>query len=215
MEPQKHHHGMSNFLSGIAVAFSTLACLIGGFAVYKVSNLEQEIGALNRTSTNLPTAQPQENTVGSTPSQSTVPTSSEAPVSPANNLGIQPGQFVQSAFGNKAQVELLAVKRIKDPETGTRDVVNVQFRARRLVRDEEQNPYAPIYSDNTTARNPDTSETYKVFGAGRSTGSVSLSLIKRGASVDAYVWLKVPEGTNAVDIYIPETKVFKNVPITN
>jgi hypothetical protein len=212
MESQKNHKGMSSFLSGIAIALSTLACLIGSFAVYKVSNLEQEMGALSRTSANPPTdqtGQAQENTAESTP------TPSGAPVSPVNNMGIQPGQFIQFAFGNKAQVELLAVKRIKDPETGTRDVVNVQFRARRLVRDGEQNPYGLIAADKVTARNPDTSETYEGISSKRATGYVELNFVKRGASVDAYVWLKIPEGTNTVDIYVPETKVFKNVPITN
>lgn len=218
MESQKHHHGMSNFLAGIAVALSTLACLISGFAVYKVSNLEQEMGALSRTAANSTTAQtvqPQENIGGGTPSQSAAPTPSETPVSPVNNAGIQPGQFIQFAFGNKAQLELLTVKRIKDPETGTRDVVNVQFRARRLVRDGEQNPYGLIAADKVTARNPDTSEIYEGISSKRSTGYVELNFVKSGASVDAYVWLKVPEGTNAIDIYVPETKVFKNVPITN
>jgi hypothetical protein len=220
MESQKHHHGMSNFLAGVAVALSTLACLIGGFAVYKISSLEQEIGDLSRTAANSTTAQTgqiQENTGGGTPSQSTVPTPSETPASPVNNADIQPGQFIQFAFGNKAQVELLTVKRIKNPETGTRDAVNVQFRARRLASDEESigSDKFTLFADQTTARNPDTSETYKSPNSQHSTGLIGLYRIKKGASVDAYVWLKVPEGTNTLDIYVPETQVFKNVPITN
>jgi hypothetical protein len=218
MESQKRNNGMNNFFSGIAVVLSTFACLIGGFTLYKVASLEQKVETLSQTAANLEKAQAslsQNSTPENTPSQSTVPTPSDSPVPPVNNTGIQPGQFVQFAFGNKAQIELLAVKRIKDPETGTRDVVNVQFRARRLVRDGETNPYGLISMDNTTARNPDTSETYKALGSQKSTGYVNLNSVKRGASVDAYVWLKVPEGANALDIYIPETQVFKNVSIAS
>jgi hypothetical protein len=33
--------------------------------------------------------------------------------------------------------------------------------------------------------------------------------------VDAYVWMKIPEGVNTVDIFVPNTAAFKNVPIAN
>ncbi|MBD2121911.1 hypothetical protein [Trichocoleus sp. FACHB-262] len=49
------------------------------------------------------------------------------------NPQIQPGQFVQPALDTKAKVELLTVKRIKEPETGNRDVVNVQMHVRRAT----------------------------------------------------------------------------------
>jgi hypothetical protein len=218
MESQKRNNGMNNFFSSIAVVLSTFACLIGGFTLYKVASLEQKVETLSQTVANSEKAQTslsQNSTPENTPSQSTVPTPSDSPVPPVNNTGIQPSQFVQFAFGNKAQIELLAVKRIKDPETGTRDVVNVQFRARRLVRDEENAPYGLISADKTTARNPDTSETYQSISSKRSTGYVELNYVKRGASVDAYVWLKVPEATSTLDIYVPQTQVFKNVPIAS
>ncbi len=196
---------MSNFLSGIAVILSLFASVFSGFAVYRVFNLEQQVGALSQSTTNQQAAQ-------------TVPSPPSNPSSPpaANGAGIQPGQFIQPAIENKAQVELLTVKRIQDPETSTRDVVNVQFRARRLVRDEETNPYDKnFFPDNVVARNPDTSETYKSIGGKRATGSFNLNSVRRGSSVDAYVWLKIPEGNNTIDLYIPETQVFKNVPIAN
>jgi hypothetical protein len=196
---------MSNFLSGIAVILSLLASVFSGFTAYRVFNLEQQVGALSQSTANQPAAQ-------------TAPSPASNPSSPpaANAAGIQPGQFIQSAFGNKAQVELLAIKRIQDPEAGARDVVNVQFRVRRLVRDEETNPYDKgMYPRNVKARNPDTSETYEALGGKRATSDVNLNFVKRGASVDAYVWLKVPEAASTLDIYIPETQVFKNVPIAN
>ena len=143
-----------------------------------------------------------------TPQTTTPPTSN-------NNLAIQPGQFVQNALGTKAQVELLSLKRIKDPEAGTNDIVNVQMRVRRITT-ENPSGLDMINIGTTTARNPDTSETYKAVDfIKRSTGVVSLVSMRSRSSVDAYVWLRVPEKVNTLDIFIPETAAFKNVPISN
>jgi hypothetical protein len=142
-------------------------------------------------------------------------TTTQVPSALNNSATIQPNQYVQNALGTKAQVELLAVKRIKDPELQTRDVVNVQMRIRRLT---PENPSGMdmITVGSTTARNPDTSETYKgVDFTKHSTGTVSLVQMRPRSSVDAYVWLRVPEGANTLDIFIPETAAFKNVPISN
>lgn len=159
--------------------------------------------------------------VSSSPVQSLAPTP-QVPQTPtqapqaatSTSIPIQPGLFVQPALGTKGQVELLSVKRIQDPELGTRDVVNVQMRIRRV---ESERVYGSdvINVSSATARNPETSETYKVASFDRSTGSVSLFLMRAGSSADAYVWLRVPEGTNTIDIYVPDTQAFKNVPITN
>lgn len=73
-----------------------------------------------------------------------------------------------------------------------------------------------IIVGSTTARNPETSETYKAVNLiDRSTGSVSLFSMRPGASADAYVWLRVPEGTNTINIYVPDIQAFNNVPIVN
>jgi hypothetical protein len=40
-------------------------------------------------------------------------------------------------------------------------------------------------------------------------------LFWRNASSDAYVWLRIPEGVTAIDLFIPDTGAFKNVPIEN
>lgn len=144
-----------------------------------------------------------------------VPPTIQAPqVAPNTSIGVQPGQFVQPAFGTKGQVELLSVKRIQDPDTGARNVVNVQMRIRRVEPDRVYGSDA-IYIGGTTARNPETSETYKAASFDRSTGSVSLFSMRPGSSADAYVWLRVPEETNSIDIYVPDTQAFKNVPIAN
>lgn len=206
---------MSNFLSGIAVVLSALAFILSGFTAYQVSGLRQAIessnGSNNRTVAPAPTDPTPGVDSANSSSQATAPVSSPAP--PASGVGIQPGQFVQNAYGTKAQVELLSVKRIQDPEIGTRDVVNVQMRIRRVAEDVGGSNV--INLGESSARNPDTSETYQpVDFLKRSSGVISLFSMRRGASADAYVWLRVPEGVNTLDIFIKETRAFKTVPIS-
>jgi hypothetical protein len=218
---------MNNILSGTAVALSTLACLLGGFAAYKVFSLEQDVRTSSLAIANLEKVQTssiQERADASvTDNESSQPANSggvSAPTNappPTNNTGIQPGQFIQPTLGNLGRIELLAAKRIQDPQTGNRDVVNVMFRVYRVA--ENPGPTSLITYWETTARNPDTSETYKVHRDSnrdrKTTGNTLLMLVKKDIPEDGYVWLKVPEGVDKLDIYIPKTQVFKNVPITS
>ena len=199
---------MSTFLSSVAVFLSTLALLCGGYAAYQVYTFQQTVGA-NTTSTLSNPTQTASPIEASTPSPATT--------TPASTVAqaITPGQFVQPAFGNKAKVELLSVKRIKDPETGNRDVVNVQMRIRRAADDNSVTATDVISVSSATARNPDTSETYKGVKLERATGPVSLSQLRPNSSADAYVWLRVTDGVNNLDIFVPDTGAFKNVPISN
>jgi hypothetical protein len=211
---------MSNFFSGLAVVLSIMACLFSGFTTYRVFSVEQEAKTSSRAVNNLEKAQTspaQNNLEVSTPDNvSPTPANTNPTPANANNSGIQPGQFVQPALGNSARIELLGVKRIQDPKTGNRDVVNVLYRVYRLT--EKSGSGSVISIRQTTARNPDTSEVYEAYddiklaGGGR---SIFLSSVKQDIPEDGYIWLKVPEGVNALDIYIPETQAFKNVLITD
>lgn len=231
-------NGLSNFLSAVAVLLSTLALACSGFAayqVYKLSNSSNRaaVPPIQVVPVPVPSSAPASSSdttqVAPQTGTTTLPegptVASPAPVTsptttivqtPAatGNAEFTPGQFVQTALGNKAQVELLSAKRIQNPETKNRDVVNVQMRIRRLTDQVTFDDVIRVYE--TTARNPDTTETYKaVDGNKRSTVLVNLPEIRSGASADGYVWLRVPEGTNRLDIYVPETGAFKNVPISN
>ncbi|RCJ29272.1 hypothetical protein A6770_22635 [Nostoc minutum NIES-26] len=204
---------MSTFLSGVAVLLSTLALLCSGYAAYEIFTLRQTLNATKTASNTVSTQAPTSTTpTASSPQPTASPLS--ATTQAAANSAIQPGQFVQPAFGNKAEVELLSAKRIKDPETANRDVVNVQMRVRRLATDRVGGGDI-ISIASTTARNPETSVTYKGVALDRSTGSVSLFQLRPKASADAYVWVRVPEGVNSLDIFVPDTGAFKNVPISN
>ncbi|MBD2409129.1 hypothetical protein FACHB389_29770 [Nostoc calcicola FACHB-389] len=201
---------MSTFLSSVAVLLSTLALGCSGYVAYEVFTLRDTLNATktNTLSNTTPTQLP--SSIPTTSAKQT--TASPSPAS-ATTSAIQPGQFVQPAFGKKAEVELLSAKRIKDPQTGNRDVINVQMRIRRLATDRVFGGDI-ISLTSTTARNPDTSETYKGVALDRSTGSVSLFQLRPQASADAYIWLRVPDGVNNLDIFVPDTGAFKNVPIS-
>jgi hypothetical protein len=190
---------MKNFLSSIAIVLSLLASLFSGFTAYKVFTLEQKVRTLSNSVANQKTDQTSSTQAGTT--ENLPPQNAPSTPTNTNTTSIQPGQFVRFALKDKAQIELLKVKRIKDPDTGTNDVVNVQFRVRRLAKDRQS--LGIIDSYNITARNPDTSKTYKSLGVDRSSGSIVSNSVKSGASVDAYVWLKVPDGVNTIDLDIP------------
>ncbi len=209
-EIRNRGNGVSTFLSGVAVLLSTLALGCSGYVAYEVFTLRQTLNATNTVSNTIPTQVPSPTATATTSPQATV---SPSPAS-ATTSAISPGQFVQPAFGKKAEVELLSAKRIKDPETGNRDVVNLQMRIRRLATDGVVGGDI-ISVASTTARNPETSVTYKGVALNRSTGSVSLFQVRPQASADAYIWLRVPDGINNLDIFVPDTAAFKNVPISN
>jgi hypothetical protein len=190
---------MKTFFSVTTFLFSTLALIFSGFTAYKVFTLDQELDAFRSASAQAPTT-------------AAPPASGESASSGSN--AIQPGQMIQPALNDEAKVELLSVKRIKDPRTGTRDVVNVQFRVRRLAPD---NSSGYIRSREIKAMNPETNEVHKVMSESSDSSisdTVFLSDMSRGGSADAHAWLNVPEGVNTLDIYVPKTQTFKNVPIS-
>lgn len=225
----------SKAFSAIALLLSSLALLATGLTLFQVSQLRQELSQVRDSVNSLSVANSNAQTQAplnaqtnsgtsatySTVSPNTVPQVNSVPPTaapnptttqaPANNVAIAPGQFVQSAFNNKGQVELLKVNRVK----GQPDVVNVQVRVR-LLRPQATVGSDAIYIGGATARNPETSETYQAVN-GESTGSVSLysMRLENQSSADAYVWLQIPREVSNVDIYLPNTQAFTNVPIAN
>lgn len=222
----------ASILSGAALFLSTLAVVGTGFAIHQISRLKGDISELSNSVKTLTTAPNPANNLGNTPVNSAegivsspppiiTPTPQTAPVArpgettASGNIQIQPGQFVKPTLNNKGQVQLIAVKRIQDPITKSSSIVNVQFRVRRLAA-EIDGVNDSFYAFDTTARHPETSETYRpVDPIQHSTGTLSLYDMRRGASADAYVWLRVPQGVNTLDISIPDTEVFRNVPVAN
>lgn len=140
------------------------------------------------------------------------PTLQEDNIVSENNARLKPGEFAQLAYGSKARVELISVQRIPDPKSGVPDIVTVQMRVSRL--DEKVAETNIIKISETTASNSVSAQTYKPVNSLENVPlPVTLKDIPQNSSIDTYVWLKVPKGVYAIDIYVPETGAFKNVPI--
>jgi hypothetical protein len=119
---------------------------------------------------------------------------------------------VQKAFGNQAQVQLVSVQRVVNPQTGKGDFVNVQLRIRRLG--DEVSARNAINLGRITAKNPVSDTVYNAVESPGSTSAISLNSIPKGESVNANIALKVPPGVQVVDIYVPETGTFEQVQIS-
>lgn len=222
---QHHGHGSLIFMSGVALAFSTLGLLLSGFLAYQFFELRQEVREVSNTLSqtaaippNLASpAQPPVSQAQDPQTEGVAPTPSAAAQAPGSSTSIQPGQFVQLAFNNTARIELLSVKRSQNSGVEEREYVNVKMRVR-VVRERSGGGAAYFRSAETIARNPgETAEPYTTYEAVSdqyATMPIFMPLIREGASVDAQVWLRVPEGVNTIDIYMPKTMVFKNVPIS-
>ncbi|MBW4691793.1 MAG: hypothetical protein KME27_08480 [Lyngbya sp. HA4199-MV5] len=212
---RSHGHAGLSFLTTLAFLLSLLSLGVSGFLAYRFLDVQQTISAvtnaLNQNQAQQPTSEA--SPTAKQPATNPTPESAQAP---ASSFG-QPGT-TQPAIDNKAQVEIIAVNRIQNPNTKLRDFVNIQFRVRRVAPKTDAIGYEQgvIYPGSTTARNPTTGETYQaVDRINRATSNISVSDLNQNASADAYVWMQIPESTNGIDILIPKTQAFKNVTIAN
>ena len=222
---------MKNFLLGIAVTLSGLALAGSGWTLYQLSQLQNSLQQQQNSfdeQQNL--IQEQQNAIAqlvekveanqeeissvaanaTKGSQSSRLASSSNSTSSQQSKGIEPGQFVNKGVNNKIEIGLLSVKRIANPDGGAENVVVVQMRVRRIVPKGEVDS---ISFSQSKGRNPETSEVYRTIRT-KSTTYLSINSIPKDAWGNAYFWLRVPEEVNVIDIVIPETAIFKNVPIS-
>lgn len=203
---------MNNFLSGIALVFSTLALLMSGAVLY----LDLTTRGVLYPQANLSEDPTQDkdktpSPLGGISSEPTgIPDSNTVTEASQSNSEIEVDEFIQPAFNSKATIELVSVKRIKHPEKGTRNIVNVHLRFRRLAENATKNETFDL--SDTQTRHSETNEVYKQII--NSTGLITLQTLPLNASAEGYFWLEIPERTTTIDIVIPKTEMFRNVPIT-
>jgi hypothetical protein len=225
---------MSTFLSIVAVLLSTIALGGTGFMLIQMSQLQQSFRELNASLQNSPAISESPQAIDSPTALATEPSrQTNTEPSQQTDAKIQAGQFVQYAFKDEARVEILSAKRIQNPESNARDVVNINLRFRRLKKGRGHNI---IGLDQTKARNPETNETYESYNnivsdaererarredtetdhskSNRSSGTILMTLVKQGASVDGYVWMSIPEEVKTIDLIVPETAIFEKLPIS-
>jgi len=125
---------------------------------------------------------------------------------------LKPGQFIKPAFDDKVNIEIVRVNRVQNRQTGAKDLVNIQFRVRKIGEGLASNE--GLDAKKIIARNQEDSSEYKSEYNGHYTGTpIILQNLKKDASVDAYTWLPVPEGIKSIEINIPGADPFPNVPI--
>lgn len=214
---------MNSFLTGIIFTFSTLALIGSSFSVYQISKLQSslemqadDIKALSQrdlgnqdTSVNPPASSTADNqtTANIAQEQEVESIPPQTKTASENIVAIEPGQFVNLGFDNKLKVEIESTKRIQNPDTGDQDIVVVNFRMLSLVPKMKR---TRLSWSNVRGRNPDTSEEYRTE---KRSDATYLDELPNNAWANAYVWLQVPQGVETIDVSVPETAMFRNVPI--
>lgn len=196
--PRRPGQSQSNALSSVALLFSLVALGLSGFSLYQVFSSQRPADVATDTASQAKAK----------------PTTPEPTAATATTTASKPGSLVQPALEGKAEVTILGLERVQDPDQGTRDVVNVKLRLRRLA--ENVSAFDFVNVGGAIARQPGGGEvvTYDpVDPAQHSTGPISLEGIRKGASVDAYVWLRVPESVDKIDLYLPDTAPFQAIAI--
>lgn len=118
--------------------------------------------------------------------------------------------LVHSAFSNQVEVELLEARRIENPDTGVRDLVNVKFQTRRLV--DRVGEGGRMYTYRSVARHPDTNQAFRGKQS-NSSGVIVYNSMPVNEWKEAYVWIPIPESVSVVDLAIHNTALFENVDI--
>ncbi len=122
---------------------------------------------------------------------------------------IEPGRFVQPVYNGDGRIELLSADRVNGASDS--NVVNLKMRVQRL---REQLRGSDIDLAQTAAINSRTNMRYPALDFRTPNGkALSLYSLRPGESVDVMVMLRVPAELNRVDLQIPETVVFRGVPI--
>ncbi|MEM7762009.1 MAG: hypothetical protein AAF298_28420 [Cyanobacteria bacterium P01_A01_bin.40] len=229
---------MKNILAILAIAISGASLFVNGYLFSQISNLKQTIDSLKENSAEvkqdvakLETSLTKTNQelvtqatiLENTAQQSRISTTAESASSSANvnqvqdnnqevaSRKIEPGEFVSTGYENQVEFELLSAKRITNPKTNQKDVVNVRLRVRRIVPKVNN---ALIAFSQAKGRDPETSEDYRTI-TNKTTTYTSANNLPENAWANAYFWLKVPENVEIIDIAIPKTAMFKEVPIAN
>lgn len=124
----------------------------------------------------------------------------------------QESQFIKNGFEGTVKVEILKVKRIQNPENKKRDTVLVSLRIKRITEKLPNINNNFFEAKDAKTRNPGTFEEYQTIDD-KYTNNTSFRTLPRNAWANAYFWSQVPENVEVVDIIIPFTEIFENIPI--
>ena len=186
--------------SGLALLLSVIAFFLSAFAVFQSMTARRSVEGVQPAS--------QSGGGGSFAEPINRPISRPLlpQIAPYRFERVEPGQFVQPAYDGAGQVELVSVAR---PDASSDEVT---FRVR--VRRSSQPLQSPgtINLARTSILNTRTNETFSVTSYSKD--AIYLANLRSGGSTDATVSAQIPVGRDRIDLEIPGTRVFRNVPIS-
>ncbi|MCY7322975.1 MAG: hypothetical protein LH660_14530 [Phormidesmis sp. CAN_BIN36] len=193
---------MADTATGLALLLSIVSFFFSSIAVVQAVRTHRDVEAMLQA--NRPAAT-SATSVGQTNRQSVVPRSSQAIAQ-----RVEPGRFIQPIYNGDGRIELLSVDRVNGASDS--NVVNLKMRVQRVR--EQVTGVGDINLAKTVAINSRTNMRYSAFDFRTPFGNaLSLYSLRPGESADVMVMLRVPEGLNRVDLQIPETVLFRGVPI--
>ncbi|MGV0024520.1 hypothetical protein [Phormidesmis priestleyi] len=186
--------------SGLALVLSTLAFFFSSVAVIQSVRTQREVQAVLN------------------PRSQAAPQNGNSFAALANRLitpsvisRVEPGRFVQPAYGGAGEIELLSVQRADG--SGTSNIVNVQMQIRRL-RDRVSG-VGDIDLAEVKAINSRTNERYPTLDSRSPFGKAfSLYDLRPNQSVNVSVRVRVPEDLDRIDLDVPQTNPFRGVPVS-
>jgi hypothetical protein len=190
--------------SGLALVLSTLAFFFSSVAMIQGVRARQEVQALNPASPQS-AAKPNDNPF------TAFAALGNRLITPPVISRVEPGRFVQPAYGGAGEVELISVRRADG--SGSSNIVNVEMRIHRLrdrvpgVGDINLAEVKGINS-RTNIRYP-TLDSRSPFGK-----AFSLYDLRPDQSVNVSVRLQVPEDLGRIDLDVPQTNPFRGVPVS-
>ncbi len=190
--------------TGLALLLSTVAFFFSSIALVQTVRTQRDVAATLQAA-NRPTTTPVAN-AGQTNKQSVAPPSNL----PAIAQRVEPGRFIQPVYNGDGRIELLSADRVNGASDS--NVVNLKMRVQRMR--EQVSGVGDINLAKIVAINSRTNMRYRAIDFRTPFGnSLSLYSLRPGETADVMVMLRVPEGLNRVDLQIPETVLFRGVPI--
>ncbi len=209
-------NGLNDLLAGLALLLSTIAFLFSAYAAVQSVAARRAVESGTRSSAvSRSQTQSNEQTIGGGTHGNTTAESISRPAfpffAPSRFERVTPGEFVQP-FGNGAgEVELLSVTRVNYSPNS--NVVNIQMRIRRLSN--QLNNVGDVDLARAIVLNSRTNERYPVLRQSTPGGDpISLYSLRPNQSIDATITVRVPTDLARIDLEIPDTRVFRNVPIS-
>jgi hypothetical protein len=202
---------MTDVASGLALVLSVIAFFFSSYAVIQAVSARRQSEGVRPPTSAVPNSF--SGTGGGSNPANTDATRRIALTTPPR---VEPGRYVQPTYGGSGRVEILSAQRVGGLPAS--NLVNVRLRFERAASptggEIPINGGGDIKLDDAIAINTRTNQTFPVVRY-QNPGDEPISLyrLRPGEATEATITLRVPERLNRIDLRIPATDIFRNVPI--